>query len=175
MLPLPSLTAAQRATYTSTLATSHEIKVTVQILDNEHRVLSTVTAALLSGQVDGYTVWRDADGEIGMSRTCQMQFLDPGRSLAFDSGSPAAGALYLDRMVRVIYSVRCPGFWVDVPVFTGPVTKVDRTDDVVSVEAQSKEAFGQSEAYYPATISGTKIDALRILLTQMGESSSRMS
>ena len=97
-----ALSAANHKIYLATLAARHDIKVTVQILDNQHAVKSTVTAILLDGQVDGIAVTLD-----GVSRTCKLQFLDPTRTMTFDSASPAAGAMYLDRMIRVIYSVRC--------------------------------------------------------------------
>jgi hypothetical protein len=41
--------------------------------------------------------------------------------------------------------------WVDIPVFTGPVSKMDRTDDVVSLEAQGKEALAMGAGWTPMT------------------------
>lgn len=163
------LTADEHVEYLATLAGSHEIKVTVQVLDNEHRVLSVVTQILLDGQVDAKMVTVRNAEEIEVSRVCRLQLLDPTRTMTFDSASPDAGALYLDRMVRVVYSVRCPSRWVDVPVFTGPVIKCDRDGDIVNVEAHGKEEFGLGAAYSPLTLKGRKTDAIRTLLDRSGE------
>ena len=160
------LTSANYKIYLATLAAPHDIKITVQILDNQHAVKSTVTAILLDGQVDGTSPKKD-----GVSRTCTLQFLDPKRSMTFDSDSPTDGAMYLDRMIRVIYSVRCSFGWVDVPVFTGPVAKCDRDGDIVNVEAQGKESFGLGAAFNTATYKGYKTDAIKGLLGRSGESS----
>jgi len=167
------LSAANYKIYLATLASSYEFKVTVQILTNEHQVVSTISNRLLDGQVDAEGVLMQ-DGRVDVSRTCSLELLDVGRTLGFDSDSPADGALYLDRMVRVIYSVRCPFGWVDVHVFTGPVIKVDRDDDVVSVEAHGKEEFGLGQAWNSYTYKGTKFEALRGLLRRMGEADKYM-
>lgn len=174
MLQLNQLTADEYATYVVTLATGYEMKVTVQVLDNRHAVLSTISHTLLDGQVDAQTVAL-ADGDVGVTRTAQLQFVDPAHSLAFDSDSPTDGALYLDRMVRVIVSVRCPFGWVDVPVFTGPVTKVDRDGDIVNVAAAGKETFGLRSAWSPRTYkAGFKVAILGYLLARSGESAKYM-
>lgn len=166
------LSYAEHREYLTTLASSHHIKVTVQILDNQHSVVSTVSHILMDGQVDANTVSASGDS-IEVSRTCSLVFLDPKRTMTFDSASPASGALYLDRMIRVIYSVRCPSRWVDVPVFTGPVYKCDRDGDLVNVEAHGKEAYGLRESWDTATYDGTVVAAIRGLLTSYGETSRR--
>lgn len=168
------LTFDEHAEYLDTLASSHEIKVTVQVLDNQHDVVSTVTHILMDGQVDAKVVELSEDGDsIDVSRTCSLVLLDPSRSLTFDSDSPADGALYLDRMIRVIYSVRCPSRWVDVPVFTGPVTKCDRDGDMVNIEAQGKERYGLRTAGWTFTYSGVTTTVLGNILAAYGETSKR--
>ncbi len=166
------LSYAEHVEYLETLASPHHIKVTVQILNNQHEVVSTVTNILMDGQVDAKTVLVE-DDSVDVSRTCQLTFLDPSRTMTFDSDSPADGAIYLDRMIRVIYSVRCPSRWVDVPVFTGPVTKCDRDGDMVNVEAQGKERYGLRTAAATATYKGRTTTAIKELLEDYGETSKR--
>lgn len=168
------LTAEEHAEYVTTLASTHEIAVTVQILDNQHNVVSTVTNILMDGQVDAKVVELSESGDsIDISRTCRLVFLDPGRTMTFDSDSPADGAIYLDRMIRVVYSVRCPSRWVDVSVFTGPVSKCDRDGDMVNVEAQGKEAYGLRTAGWTFTYTGLVTVALKAILSAYGETSKR--
>lgn len=172
MLPL-RLTAEQYKVYRRTLTESCEIKVTVQILTNDHGLVMTLPDhALLDGQVDGEAVTRDGSN-IGVSRRASLELLDAGYSLGLDSNSPSDGALYVDRMIRIIYSVHCPAplGWVDCHVFTGPVTAVRRDRDVISVECQGKEYFGLGQAYRTVTYKSTKIDALKRLLTRSGATS----
>ena len=172
MLPLNQLTSSQRGILNRTVRGAfgdYEMKVTTQILTNQHKVVSTVSHVLLDGQVDAQSV-RVSGGDIEVSRSCLLQFLDPQHSLAFDSDSPTDGALYLDRMVRVVVSVRCSFGWVDIPVFTGPVDAVDRDGDIVNVKALGKEVFGLRSAWESHNYKyGYKVKVLRSLLTRMGE------
>lgn len=202
MLTLP-LTDAERREYRATLGRPHDIKVTVQVLSNDHAILSNISHVLLDGQVDAQTVRRQ-NGEVdGVGRNVSLSFLDPRQTLSFDANAPTAGAIYMNRMIRVIYSVRVPpkyarqdpgygsgdygmgifginvpgqilvdpGFWVDVPVFTGPIVKVDRDGPVVNVEAHSKDAFAMGQAYTTATYKGRKADAFMGVMGRSGESS----
>lgn len=165
------LTAAEYAEYVAKLASSADIKTKVQVLDNEHRVLGDVSHLLMDGQTD-VVAPKFQGQDVPISRTSTCSFLDPGHSLALDSNSPSDGAIYLDRMLRAIVSVRCSFGWVDVPIFTGPITKVDRDGDFVNVEAHGKEAFALGEAYYDlADFKGTKTKVVRDLMALSGETS----
>jgi hypothetical protein len=145
MLPL-GLNAADAATFTSTLGQSHSIYVTVQVLDLNHNRLADISDRLIDGQVN-----LDVTQDVTMSAS--LQLLDPRRALHFDSDSPGNGALFLDRMLRLIYSVKCPSplGWVHCPVFTGPVSKLDRQDDVITVECQGKESLALGAGWVPKT------------------------
>lgn len=154
--------------YLRTLATGYELAVTVQILTPEHELVRTVSHTLMDGQVDVVAPSYNG-GDIEVSRTAMLTFLDPNRSLALDSGSPSEGAYYMDRMLRVIYSVRCSFGWVDVPVFTGPIVKVDRDGDMIDVECQGKERYALSSAWRTGTVKGRKGDVMMALLRRTGE------
>ena len=130
------LTAADMKLFTASLSTHHSVKVTVQVLDLAHNYVGDLTSYLVDGQVN-----IDAGAEVTRSLTATFQ--DPDGRTHLDSTSPADGALYYDRMLRIIYSVKSAILprWVDVPVFCGPITKMARTADQINVEAQGKESL----------------------------------
>lgn len=130
------LTSADLKLFNASLCTHHSVKVTVQILTLGHAYVGDLTDNLIDGQVS-----IDADAEV--TRSLTMQLRDPDGSLKLDSTSPNDGALFYDRMVRVIYSVKSELLprWVDVSIFCGPITKMSRTQDVINLECQGKESL----------------------------------
>lgn len=175
------LSAADYQQYMATLAGSHEVKVTVQVLHpNNHAVLSTISHLMLEGQVDCEAVEGDKS-DIANSRTAILRFLDPKRTLSFEATSPNDGAVFFDRFVRVIYSVftgrAANGGWVDVPVMTGPITNLQREGSEVIVEAHGKEEYGLGNAFNTVKYgAGTpKVTVIRSLLGVMGETSGNMT
>lgn len=137
------LSRAEQALFHQGLCSEHEVKITVQVLNAEHKYLADVSGQLLDGQVNIDRIGGEVD------RSLSISLFDPQRSMTFDTKSPYDTALYLDRMIRVIYSVRTPLLpkWVAVPVFTGPITKMSRSDDVINLECQGKEALAQTVAW----------------------------
>lgn len=135
MLPL-GLNSTDLRLFNQSLSTHHSVRVTVQMLSLTHAYLGDLTARLLDGQVS-----IDADAEV--TRSLTMQLNDPDHTLQLDSTAPTDGALFYDRMIRVVYSVKSELLprWVDVPIFCGPITRMKRTADVVDVECQGKEAL----------------------------------
>src|SRR5690606_36310250 len=130
------LTGAELRAFTRALRSTHERRVRVSVQNLNGETLSTLTNRILDGQVTG-------DLSADVTRTLTMSILDPNHSLNFDTDSPDDGALFMDRMLKVHYAVRVDELsrWVSVPVFTGPITRLDRKGDVVDVEAQGKEAL----------------------------------
>lgn len=65
------------------------------------------------------------------------------------------------------------GFWVDVPLFCGPVTKVKRDDAVLSVECQGKESLVSEPTVVWTPTTNTKgtlgVTAIRSMMTRCGE------
>lgn len=141
MIPL-GLSPAEMRALIDTLTGSHSVHVTVQVLDLNGNHLADVSDMLLSGQVN-------IDDTASVTRSATLSLLDPNHSLHFDSDSPTDGAIYVDRMILIAYSVKAPGAaaWVDIPLFRGPVSKMDRTNDVVNIEAQGKEVLAQGAAW----------------------------
>lgn len=145
MIPL-GLTNAQQNELVRTLLSSHSINITVQVLNMAGERLSDISNRLMSGQVD-------IDGRAEITRSAKLAFLDVGKTLSFDSEAPDDTALYMDRMLRIIYGVKVPSLgWVDIPVFTGPITALDRSDNFVNVECQGKEALCMGQAWSPLTL-----------------------
>lgn len=167
MLPL-GLTKAEYASYMYSLFNGCEIDVTVHLLRTDHTLVKDITSIFLDGQVD-VTAPTYNSGDIEVSRTAQLSFVDPGKTLGLDSSTPALGSFYFDRMIRVIYSVRCSFDWVHVPVFTGPIVDVSRDGDVVDVDCQGKEYFALGSAWNALTLRGLKTTAMRTLLRRTGE------
>lgn len=152
--------------YAALLLDHHSIRVKVLVLDLEmNPVGKPLTAVVLDGQVNV-----DADAEV--TRSASLTVLDAAAQLTFDSNSPAAGALYADRMLRIIYGVRSPGGeWVDVPVITGPVTRFSRDGEIVSIEVQGKEVLSMGAAWRTRTYGKNekKVDVIRNILYNEGE------
>lgn len=177
-MALPSgWTDAEKADYLATIHGYYEQRVRIEVLTNERRVLSTIPAAVIDGQVDCARVevdWFSEDKSnqpIEISRYAKnITLYDPSRAVALDSGSPADGALYLDRSIRIIISIRGRLRWYDVPVFTGPVTNLDREGALITLEAEGCEAFGMGAAWRTDTIRDvTKVAAFRDLMYRTGE------
>lgn len=113
-----------------------------------------------SGQVN-------VDGSADVTRSLTLTLNDPRRALPFDTDHPAKTALFFDRAIRVDYEVLVAGDWQSIPSFTGPVTKLDRDGDQVTVECQGKEVLYLGAAWRPITLHKgmKKTDAIRLLLS----------
>lgn len=170
MIPL-DLNASEMRRYRAALRADRRIRIRVDVLNRNEKVissLSTPRTRILEGQVN-------ADFDADVSRSLTLTALDPGRKLHFDGNSPADGALFADRFVRVRYGVWVEALdrWVDVPVFTGPVTRFDRDGEQVAIEAQGKESLALAPAvmWEKLTIpKGTrKTVAIRRIMEAKGE------
>ncbi|MEU3599897.1 hypothetical protein ABZ714_14395 [Streptomyces sp. NPDC006798] len=126
--------------------------------------MSDLSDRLIAGQVN-------VDASADISRNCTMQLLDPNRTLTFETDSPDDAAIYMDRMIRVIYSVKVPQMnaWVDIPVFCGPVVSMDRDDDIINIEAQGKEVLAKGAAWRTFTRkkNTNKVNLVRDILKEL--------
>lgn len=167
------LTTPQEAAYLDLLVSHHTIDVSLQVLDLDHRhVGSPISARLLDGQVT-------IDCDAAVSRSTDMDLLDPTGALHLDSASPDDGAMFADRMIQVKYAIINPlgTKRYTVPVFTGPLTKLERTGAIVKLEAQGKEVFGLTPAWQEKTFKkGMRITAaIKFIVGEMmGELPSKM-
>lgn len=160
------LTRAQKRAYELLLRSNHRVHVSIQILNLDHVYLADMSHRLLEGQVD-------IDASADVSRSLTLSLYDPKSSLDMTSISPDDGALYLDRMVRVVYSIAPPdgSVWYPCPIFCGPITKMDRSKGVVSIEAAGKDHLMYSSVWTPVVYKKgrKKTDVLIDLLRDFGE------
>jgi len=162
VIPL-GLSAAQLKTLHSVLAGHHSIYITAQLLTLDGTRRADLSWRVLDGQVD-------VDSAAAVTRSCTLSLFDPNRTMTFDSDSPEDGAIYLDRMVQVNYAVRGPETQQFViPVFTGPVTKLSRSNGVINVEAQGKEVLAMGSAWATRTYKKgmRKTDLIRSVLADV--------
>ena len=131
--------------------------------------LNELSSFLLDGQL---TVSAGADVS---TRTLASTFLDPNAVLGLDTGSPQDGVLYADRMIRATYQVYVPEWtrqdkWASIPIFTGPITKFDRSSGVLSLECSGKETLaGLVWVTYTIPKGTNKIEAIKQILRKGGE------
>lgn len=139
-MAMPNVRGQDLRDYLEALKNSHEFRVHAEVYDADEQLLERYDAdqfPIIDGQVD-------CDLESDISRQLQLT-LARTNEVSTDPTSPGS-ALSADRILKVIYSVRVPhededDTWVDVDVFTGPISHIARDEMTVSVEAQSKEAY----------------------------------
>lgn len=135
MVAATGLSAADQAAWEAGLSRSHAIRVQVRILDKDHKLVGVADEGVLGGQVD-------IDTTQAVDRSCSVQIIDRTNRLGLQSASTSAASLVANRMVQVVYGVRIHGLaWVDVPVFTGPITVPSREGSVVTLQAHGKESL----------------------------------
>lgn len=169
------LSADDQAAFIRGLLGTHTLRVRVQILDTTHRLQGDVSTMLLDGAVT-------VDALADVTRSASLSLYDPDHQLQLDSNAPVDGALYYDRMISLAYQVTSYEYvnpdngepiTVTVPVFTGPISSMDRDSDVVSLEAMGKEVFSQPPSYAWRTrnygIGTLRTSIVRELLENTGE------
>lgn len=172
MIP-QGLSAADVKAYRAALAQTHQVKVRATVQDLNGDTISDLTPHVTDGQVnvDGTQA---AAADKGVTRSVTLTVNDPRRALPFHSTHPSDSAIYRDRMVHVVYDVHVPALddWLPCPVFTGPVTKVNRDGDAVNIEGMGKEIAGLGAAWRPLVLHKgmKKTDAIILILEwRMGE------
>lgn len=162
------LTHAELQDFHSALRNPHDIRIDVDLLNLDGRVLGSVSPKVMTGQV---LADRHGFGDPqGPQRRLTLSLLDPRNELNLDTDDPDDGTVYYDRLIRVWYLVYGDeiGDWVEVPVFTGPPWKLQRTGDEVYIEADDISVQGWGATWKPKTVpKGTrKITAIRRILSQ---------
>lgn len=162
MINLGLAAADHRALLAALVDIGTKIRVHVEIRNFAGETIADVSDRLIDGQVD-------IDAGADITRALSMTLTDPKRHLPFDSKHPAKTALFFDRTIRARYDVLLPGNqWVEIPVFTGPVTRLNRTGALVNVEARGKEVFFLGAAWQITALRKhlQKTDALTRILTE---------
>ncbi len=163
---VPGLSAADSQKYVDTLMGTCDIRVVVEQLTLSHELMATLEPVQLDGQLN------ITGGETDtIVRTMQMGFLDPDHALQLDSDVASAGVGGIDRLLRVsTYARSGTSDWIGAAAATMRPSVISRNGDVVTLEAQSKEAL-HLRGVSPFTIpKGTpKIEAIRRILELGGE------
>lgn len=159
----------ESADFLALLCSHHTVDITLTMLDLN---MDEIPGGDISARLEDGQVTVDADAEI--TRSLDLDLIDPTGALHLDSNSPDAGALFADRMMRVKYTVINPLGTIryTTPVFTGPITALDRDGFQVKVECQGKEVFGLEEAWNEHTFKkGLRVtSAIKIIVRDfMGE------
>jgi hypothetical protein len=169
VMPL-GLTPTQQGLYVATLFGHHDFAVYVDLVKLDGTPIRSVTDTVVDGQVNLQS------GE-AVQRTATFTFYDPDHSLHLDSDSPWEGAVWADRMVKVRHQVTVPtvGQVTAVP-FIGPVVKVSRDGDEVSVECQDKTCLAITGSTPVTAKKGTNAVAAirRIMASATGEDKFRL-
>lgn len=157
------LTRAEQRALLRTLASDHQVDLWCSILDMEHHALGRLNGRVTGGQVN-------IDTTADVTRQLQLTFVDEDNSIRVDTtdGRPA-----LNRMIRLHYKVRVPELdrWIGIPLFTGPITKVDRDGAEVTIEGLGKEHLALTPArHYRTFRKGTnRVSIIRTVLRDTGE------
>lgn len=132
------LSVADQLYFENLLRSPHWVSSIVRVLDLNGNYLADISDRLITGQVN-----IDITAEV--SRSCTMDIMDPGASLGFDANDPTHGSMFLDKMLQVFYVVQPPdrSKIFTVPIFTGPLNKVQRSGPVIKAEAQGKEIMAK--------------------------------
>lgn len=142
-----------------TLVGNHLVGVTCQVMNNDMTYVNRFSPRVIDGQVN-------IDFGAAPTRQLTMTAYDPEAKVSVDlrDGSPR-----IDRMIRVYYNVYVTiddiG-WIQIPIFTGPITKTERdSDGLLQIEAMGKEEFarkpcGQVRSWAKGTNRAALIKAL---------------
>lgn len=130
MMPL-GITPTQRRQYHERLLMPHDFRVELDILHLDESPKGKLDADFIDGQVN---LQRGG----GVARTSTFTIRDPGHSLHLDDDTPFEGGVSFNRMVRVRHIVQMPWGEVTAIPFVGPMTKLTREGDIVTLECQDK-------------------------------------
>jgi hypothetical protein len=126
---------SQLFTFHQLLVSPHWVDIKIKVLNLEHRELRDISTSFIEG-----SVVMDTTGDT--TRSADVTLVDESHSLGLDPGDPG-NAVFPTRMIQCWYCVsnvlRTQQF--QVPLFTGPITKVDRDGSYLSVEALGKEVL----------------------------------
>ena len=164
MLPL-GLSTQEQKWFHEALVSHQRVHTRLALMDLEHRHLGDLTDLLDDGQVDLI-----ADGNEA-TRTCSLTLFDPHRRSTLDGASAGTAGVHADRMLRVTRSWFVPqmGRWVDVPMFTGPVVKAERSGHTLSVECQGKEMLANTPGWQARVWAAglTRVGVARSILAEL--------
>jgi len=146
--------------YHAFILSPHDFKIEVDVLHMDEKHASSATARFIDGQVN-----LQRDGTV--KRTATLTFYDPDHAMRLDGDSPFEGAVFADRMLRVHHVVNVPGVGeVRSTPFVGPVVKVSRDGDQLTVECQDKTLLAVEGCPHKTVKKGRNaVDAIRDIMS----------
>lgn len=171
MIQLP-LTSVDLKTYRSLLINSHIMRARVSILDRNEGVLADINQSSRIFLLDGGV---QVDSTADVTRQLSLTVLDPEGRILFDPSTPSSDQLFIDRFLRVNYSIWVPTLtkWIDCPVFWGPITKLEQDGQMINIEGMGKESLLLDPCLMWTSRTwkkGTKItDIIKNILNMRGE------
>lgn len=160
------LSVAQMTDLINLLWSHHTISIGVRIMDTSHNYTADVTDMLVDGQINFDATAQDTD------RSLDLTLLDPLKSVQLDPQSPSPVSLYVANMISIMYTVQSPdrSKTFNIPVFCGPVNKVDRDGVLLNVKCLGKEVLSSDTLWVGKAYANAKItDIIRAMLTDAGE------
>lgn len=181
------LSAADKRAFEATLVRSHRIRTTAHIHNSNEKIIHTFQGSVLSGavQVDatqtpsklGFARGSGTGGS-GAVRTLDLEVLLPRKDPAWLPDTPSTSAAFANNFISVEYGVYVEDLtngpdWVDVPVFWGPITGLQKDGDQVSIHGEGKEVLAMDPVllWHPLTVrkGERRTAAIRRVLEAMGE------
>lgn len=147
---------------------THDARTQVEILDRDEHIMREIDISVVSGAVD-------VDETQPVSRSLTLELADPDHRFNFAPDAPGDFALFADNFIRVKRGVYVPAMsrWVDVPLFTGPISKIERGGHSITITGIGKEALGLEPAFAWRPLHIPKghlvVDAIHDVLAHMGE------
>jgi hypothetical protein len=149
------------------LKSAHTLKIRVRLLDLDHNYIKDLSDCFVDGAV---TIDANAD----VTRALDMTLFDPQGKIHIEPDSPHRTSIFIADMISVVYVVMTPdkSEVFHIPVFCGPIDKVDRDDMFISVKCLGKESLSLTNLWRGRTFKHgqTKTFVIeRILRDMVGE------
>jgi hypothetical protein len=149
------------------LLSPHTMGVRVQLCDLDGNHKKDLAPYFMDGQVN-------VDATAQITRSLDMSLIDPLGRLDLEPDSPSPTSVFIADLVRVWIVLREPvlGDVYEVPVFTGPIDAVTRSDMFLDVKCVGKEKLALDNVWVGKTFhkNQKKTDVIkRILRDLVGE------
>lgn len=143
--------------YLDTLKRGHTVRTRAYVMDSTEQGWRgwDISPFITGGQID-------MDTSQEPSRVLSLTVLDAEHNIAVtDPAASMKGGLWIGSIIQVWYDVAVPELetWVECPVFTGPVAKLERQGAEVTIGALGKEAFLVPPSAYNNVFSKTNVTA----------------
>jgi hypothetical protein len=160
---LLDLPAEEWNAYKSTITGVSTKRLMLSLMDRAGNPIENLSGAFIDGSVT-------IDATTDVSRSAELQILDPFHRYGFDADTYQGGDLDLTRQIR--------GWWitdsellsrpVQQPVFYGPITRLGRDGPIVNIEVQDPAVYGLQPAKRTLVIKkgARRTHAIKVILRE---------